>query len=212
MVVNMAFDYKGVSITWFGHASFMIKGSKTIYIDPYVLPEDPEPADIIIYTHKHFDHCVEANKIRKQGTIAVGPCEFSDKKLSAGEQTEVKGIKIQAVEAYNIGKPFHPKGLGIGVIVEIDGVRIYHAGDTDFIPEMKDYRCDIALLPIGGTYTMDEEDAAKATKAINPEIVIPMHFNYLDQTKANPEYFSKLVGKYSNAKVVILTNESNTSQ
>ncbi|MCD6402740.1 MAG: metal-dependent hydrolase [Candidatus Aenigmarchaeota archaeon] len=207
------FEYKGVAIEWLGHASFRITdGNKVVYIDPYVLDDNPAKADVVITTHEHFDHCPpdKINEIAKEDTIVVGPRGCGSKltgiefhPISEGEEVEIKDLRIKAVPAYNIDKPFHPKGLGIGVVLEINGVKIYHAGDTDFIPEMKNLgEIDIALLPIGGTYTMDVEDAAKAANVIKPKVVVPMHYNYLEGLERNPEDFKKLVDDSIEVKIL----------
>ncbi len=181
-----------VEIHWFGHASFMIKGDgKVIYIDPYVLPDNPEPADIILVTHDHFDHYPpeQIAKIQREGTVIVTTestaqkCSGDVRVLRPDESVDVKGVRIHAVWAYNPNKQFHPKGYGIGFVVEISGKKIYHAGDTDVIPEMGDlehFHLDLALLPVGGTYTMDINEALEALKLIKPKAVVPMHYNYLE--------------------------------
>ena len=115
------------------------------------------------------------------------------KTMKEGDEIIEKGIKIKAVPAYNIEKNFHPKGSGIGFIVEIEGTRIYHAGDTDLIPEMSNIKTDIALLPIGGTYTMNEEEGARAALKIKPKIAIPMHYGYISGTFAEPNRFKELI-------------------
>jgi L-ascorbate metabolism protein UlaG (beta-lactamase superfamily) len=197
------FEINGVKITWLGHASFRIENDVVIYIDPYVLDENPKKADIILTTHEHFDHHAKENfpKIAKEDTEIISPCEGTI--VKPGDVVETKGVKIEVVEAYNVDKPFHPKGLGVGFVIEINGVRIYHAGDTDRIPEMKELKnIDVALLPIGGKYTMDIDQAVEAVRDIKPKIVIPMHYNYLEETKANPEEFKEKVG--DTAQVVIL--------
>ena len=116
-------------------------------------------------------------------------------------KVEINGIRIEAVPAHNINKKFHPQGFGVGYIIDIGGTRIYHAGDTDFIPEMKSIKTDIALLPIGGTYTMDEAEAAEAANAMNPKIVVPMHFGTLKGLEGNIPKFRGLV---KNSEVVVL--------
>ena len=207
--MSKTFNLNNLEITWLGHASFKIKGDGlVIYIDPYQISED-EPADIILATHDHFDHYDQASikALKKDDTEVVGPesvaLKSGGKALKAGEQVEIKGASVKAVPAYNIGKSFHPQGTGVGFIVNIAGKTIYHAGDTDKIPEMAELGpIDLALLPIGGTYTMNAEEAAEAAKVIKPKKVIPMHYGALKETPGNPEKFKELVGDA--AKVIIL--------
>jgi len=172
--------FNDIKITVFGHASTMIKTKeKIIYIDPFILPDTPEKADLIIFTHTHFDHCVDPSAIKKEDTVLIGcNCKFQQEDIIPGQEIEKLGIKIKTVDAYNPDKPFHPKGKGIGVILDLNGTKIYHAGDTEFIPEMQNtnYECDIALLPCGGKFTMDPDQALKAVKAIKPKLVIPIHY------------------------------------
>jgi L-ascorbate metabolism protein UlaG (beta-lactamase superfamily) len=179
------------NLHWLGHASFRVDGSKVIYFDPWKLSKDPKKADIILITHEHFDHysLEDIKEVSSQNTVIVGPEEITRplslsrpvckeiKTVSWGENIEVSGIKISAVASHNTNKQFHPKASGkLGYIVFIDGVKIYHAGDTDFIPEMKNFACDIALLPVSGTYVMTASEAAEAALAIKPKVVIPMHY------------------------------------
>jgi len=204
-----------VSIKWLAHAGFQIKtDGKIIYIDPYE-GEYSEKADLILVTHSHFDHCAvsKIQKIRKTETVIIAPQDCVSKiggnvkTLKPGEETTFDNIKIKAVEAYNYkrfrspGQPFHPKGLGVGYLLTIEGKTIYHAGDTDFVPEMRQLgSVDVALLPSGGTYTMDNAEAAEAAIAINPRVAIPMH-----RWDTNPEEFKKKVEEASsNIKVVVL--------
>ncbi len=208
-------EINGLNIKWLGHASFLIEGSKAIYIDPYVLPSNPKKADIILITHEHFDHFDRAKikELIKQSTEVIIPsgcasgldCKF--RIIREGETIDIDSVKVTAVPAYNTNKfrmgniPFHARGEGFGYVIEMNGVKVYHARDTDFIPEMKKLKADIALLPIGGTYTMDVKEAAEAANAIKPKVVIPMHYNTLKETKAEPEEFARLVHK--EIKVVV---------
>ncbi|AEA47907.1 MBL fold metallo-hydrolase [Archaeoglobus veneficus] len=189
------FVYKGVEVTYLKHAGFRIKGSVTVYIDPFEVPKGMEKADLILVTHDHFDHkdVKSIMNIADEETVVVYPkgCiveGYKSCEVSAGEKLEVKGVKIETVPAYNINKPYHKEG-GVGYIVEVDKVRIYHAGDTDRIPEMKNIRVDIALLPIGGTYTMDVKEAVEAAGDIQASYYIPMHYGAIPGTEANPEEF-----------------------
>jgi L-ascorbate metabolism protein UlaG (beta-lactamase superfamily) len=173
-------------IHWLGHDAFRIDADKVIYIDPYQLEAGEPKADIILITHDHFDHYSpdDVKKLLKPGTTVVSIAAVTKKVRGAavetvkpGDKVTVQGIAIEAVPAYNVDKQFHPKSAGhVGFIVTVDGVRIYHAGDTDFIPEMKGFRVDIALLPVSGTYVMTAEEAVQAAGAIKPKLAIPMHY------------------------------------
>ena len=189
------------NITWLGHAGFKLKGEKIVYIDPFKI-KDTEPADIIIVTHEHFDHLSpeDIRKIQTGKTIIVTtPDCYSKvsgniKTIRPGQTLNVDGIKIEAVPAYNSNKHFHPKANGwIGVIVTINGKRIYHAGDTDNIPEMANLKSiDVALLPVSGTYVMTAEEAADAANKIMPKVVVPMHYGSIVGTSADAEKFRRL--------------------
>lgn len=201
------------SVKWLGHASFQIKADgKNIYIDPYE-GEYKEKADLILVTHSHNDHCnpSKINKVRKDDTLIIAPEDCVSKigerikTLKPGQKLTAGNIKVEATEAYNYkrsrspGNPYHPKGFGVGYLITIGDKTIYHAGDTDFIPEMKQLEhVYLALLPSGDTYTMDNEEAAEAALAIKPEIVIPMH-----RWDTNPKVFKKKVEDKSKINVVI---------
>lgn len=171
-------------IKWLGHDCFRIEGDKVIYFDPFKIGNDLK-ADIILITHEHFDHCSpeDVAKIQKDDTIIITESASAAKLtgdvrvMKPGETTTLDGIKIETVASYNMDKDFHPKDNGwLGFIVEIDGERVYHTGDADFIPEMENIKTDIALLPVSGTYVMTAQEAAKAALAIKPKVAIPMHY------------------------------------
>jgi L-ascorbate metabolism protein UlaG (beta-lactamase superfamily) len=180
----MVFEFNNVKIKWLGHSAFQIKKEVTIYIDPFEI-EETEPADLILVTHDHYDHCSPDDivKIQTDDTIIVAPA-VAAKKLAGntkiikeGQTLKLKNVLIHAVPAYNINKKFHPKEAGhVGYVITINGIKIYHAGDTDLIPEMEVIAADIALLPVSGTYVMTAHEAAEATKKIQPKIAIPMHY------------------------------------
>jgi L-ascorbate metabolism protein UlaG (beta-lactamase superfamily) len=210
-----------VEIRWLGHAGFLLEGDdKKIYIDPFEISEEPafdDKADILLITHEHFDHCSpeDIRKVRRSDSTTLIPenCSLQFKgdarRIAEGDiladGLEIKGVRIEVVPAYNIDKPYHPRGLGVGYIVELGGIRIYHAGDCDFFPEMKSIKADVALLPIGGTYTMNEEEAASAAAVISPKVVIPMHYGKSEGTQADPEKFKALVhSKNPEINVIIL--------
>jgi len=209
-----------VTIEWLGHAGFILRAEENVvYIDPYKVPlyigyEDQ--ADVLLITHEHFDHCSPDSipKVRKSTATTLVPescgLEFRGdaRRVEAGDvlhdELSIKGLNIDIVPAYNIGKPNHPKGMGVGYVVEIGGKRIYHAGDTDLIDEMKEINADVVLLPVAG-YGMDEAAAAEAVSLINPEIAIPMHYGSLEGMDADIDLFISLVKqKAPDVEVVIL--------
>ena len=192
------------TIRWLGHDAFRVEACKTIYFDPYQI-SDGSPADLIFISHDHFDHCSPDDVMRIQGpnTIIITEKDSASKLtgdirvMKPGEQLELAGVKVTAVPSYNTDKNFHPKTRGwLGFIVEIEGVKLYHAGDTDFIPEMKDFNVDIALLPVSGTYVMHSAQAAKAAIAINPKLAIPMHYGAIVGNEQDAIHFqTSLEGK-----------------
>lgn len=190
------------NILWLGHDTFKISLlGKTIYFDPFQIVNG-EPADLILISHDHFDHCSpeDVRKIQGSQTTIVTE-ENSAKKLKGhikvlrpGDRTNIQGIEIEAVPAYNVDKNFHPKAnQWLGFILTIGGVRIYHAGDTDFIPEMKEVKADIALLPVSGTYVMTVEEAVQAALTISPKIAIPMHYGSIVGSENDAERFRRLL-------------------
>ncbi len=200
-----------MEITWLGHASFMLKTKGiVIYIDPYA-GEPAEKADIILVSHDHYDHFnrEKITKIMTDNTAILSSRKVSSEMdgiiaLNAGDSRQVDSISIKAVASYNTGKPFHPKGAGIGFIIEAEGKKVYFAGDTDLIPEMKQIKADVVLLPVGGTYTMDAEEAAKAVEIIKPKIAIPMHYGSVAGTIDDADIFKEEVEKKADTEVIIL--------
>ncbi len=208
-----------MEIFWLGHASFKIKmfSGRIIYLDPYNIKNGEEKADIIVSSHSHGDHFSRSDikKIWKDDTILLGPVSIADslikfdgQALEIGEEFAYKDFKIELFPAYTIKKGTHPKSNNwVGTIIESAGKSVYHAGDTERIPEMKelaDRKITVALLPCGGTYTMDFEEATDAALDIQPEIVVPMH-NW--EKDLNP--FRELMAKKdSKIKVEILTKKS----
>jgi len=215
----------GITIRCLAHASFQIRtADQNIYIDPStkhtgLKKNDFEPADLILVTHGHEDHFDKKliKDIRKLGSPIIAPPNLKREikggivwDLSPGQFMKMitSDGTIWATEAYNVkrfrpnGDPFHPKGFGVGYLVKLGEKRIYHAGDTDMIPEMEklaEAEVDVALLPSGDTYTMDLEEAAEAALVIKPKIAIPMHLK-----GADPAAFREKVESQSDIKVVIL--------
>ena len=216
-----------IELRWLGHDGFFIKNSKAIYIDPYNIKENSEKADIILITHSHYDHCsfADLKKIVKEGTIIVLTADSQSQITRFDEVIEIKivepcqelvfgDIKISTVPAYNLDKSFHPKEEGwVGFLVKIGDVLIYHAGDTDFIPEMQKLtgykqpgKQFVALLPIGGRFTMSVDEAIEAAKIIKPSLAIPMHWGSIIGTKEDAEEFVGLC-REENIRAEILEKE-----
>ncbi len=220
-------EIDGIKISWLGHSSFLIRNSKVIYIDPYNLKDNLEKADIIFITHNHYDHCsiADLQKVVKEGTKIVMPADCQSKitKFSTlvhfeivepGMELALNDLKVSVVSAYNINKPFHPKeDQGLGYLIKINGLIIYHAGDTDVIPEMKSLTGHnqpnkklIALLPVGGRFTMSAEEAAEAAKIIKPYLAIPMHFGSIIGDEKDAQEFKELCEE-EGIKVEVLERE-----
>ena len=205
------FEFQGVKISWLGHDCFKVKNGKTIFIDPYKLRSGVEKADLVLITHEHFDH-LSLEDIRKVATeetmvVAISSCNSELSKLKVrgvrivrpGDKVDVDDVEIEVVPAYNLnkfrepGKVFHPRDDGkAGYVVTVKGVRIYHAGDTDAVPEMKGLKTDLALLPVSGTYVMTAEEAAEAARMINPRLAIPMHYGAIVGSERDAERFKQL--------------------
>lgn len=200
-----------LDITRIAHDAFRIAGSKVIYTDPYKVTKKDE-ADVVLLSHEHFDHLSreDLEKVIMPGTTIVasplcreglgGIKVKSIHYLDPGGKISLGKVEIEAVPAYNVnkfrepGKAFHPKGeKRLGFVFEMDGTKVYYAADADFIPEMKSIRCDIALLPVSGTYVMTAEEAAEAAEALKPKIAVPMHYGAIVGSEADARKFKSLV-------------------
>jgi len=205
------FEYRGVKLSWLGHDGFRIQNGKVIYIDPFKIGDRGPKADIVLVSHEHFDHLSieDLKKIVTPNTVVVAHAQSAGelsklkvretKIVKPGDKVTIGEIMIQAVPAYNLnkgpepGKVFHPKEDGkLGFVVTVKGIRIYHAADSDHIPEMKGLNPDVALLPVSGTYVMTPQEAAEAAASVNPKIAIPMHYDAIVGTKNDAEAFRKL--------------------
>lgn len=190
-----------LEIKWLGHASFKIKvQNKVIYLDPWKL-KTAEPADLILITHEHHDHysAEDIDKIKKEETIITAPADLLKKlpgqtrPAKIGETLKINGLEIEPVPAYNTNKEFHPRANNwVGYLIKTGQEIIYHAGDTDLIPEMAEIKCDLALLPVSGTYVMTAEEAAQALTKLKAKKAIPMHWGEIIGSRADAERFKEL--------------------
>jgi L-ascorbate metabolism protein UlaG (beta-lactamase superfamily) len=175
---------------WLGHDSFRLDGPPVIYFDPWQLAKQPALADLVLVSHEHHDHCspTDVGKISGPNTVVIASGGAAKelpgaRPIKPGERVQVPGVTIEAVPSYNTNKfrapgvPFHPKEAGhVGFVVMVEGIRLYFAGDTDHVPEMAEFSCDVALLPVSGTYVMTADEAAAAARTLKPQIVVPMHY------------------------------------
>lgn len=193
------------------HSSIRLetKRGTVIYVDPYGFETEPHDADLILVTHSHFDHLSPEDiaRVRKPHTAFVLPATCMGAFIKAGFTNEqaafiapyesampVAGVEVEAVPAYNASKQFHPQANDwLGYVVEIDGTRVYIAGDTDDLPENREIDCDIALVPVGGTYTMDAHEAAAFVNALKPAVAIPEHYGTVVGSTDDGATFAKLV-------------------
>lgn len=191
---------KAENIRWLGHDSFRIDDQgKQIYIDPWKLSAKAVKADYILVTHSHYDHFSkeDIDKIKTDGTKIIGPADVAKElgkntvAMSPNQEITIDRLKIKAIPAYNINKKYHPRANNwVGYVITLsDGTSIYHAGDTDFIPEMKSLKVDIALLPVSGTYVMTADEAIQAANTFQPKIVIPMHYGTIVGSEKDAERF-----------------------
>ena len=202
------------------HSSIRISKNKIIYIDPFKIDKNYNDADIIFITHDHFDHYSEEDidKVINENTTIIIPEEMLTKILRKGinknavitvesnKEYMVQGIKFETIPAYNTNKTFHPKENDwVGYIITLDGIRYYIAGDTDITEENRKVKCDVAFVPVGGTYTMDFKEAAQLINEIQPNIAVPIHYGSVVGTKQDATDFIKLL--HPNIKGIILMKQ-----
>ena len=202
------------------HSSIRINKEKTIYIDPFKIDRNYNDADIVFITHDHYDHYSEEDidKVINENTTIIIPEELLTKLLRKGinknaiitvepnEKYMVQGIKFETIPAYNTNKTFHPKENGwVGYIITLDDIRYYIAGDTDITKENRKVKCDVAFVPVGGTYTMNYSEAAELVNIIKPKIAVPIHYGSVVGTKQDATNFIKLL--HSSIKGIILMKQ-----
>lgn len=197
------------NITVNTQSSIRIGGSKVLYFDPYLIPAAAHDADLIFITHEHYDHFEPESiaKLKKEETLLVAPESMKKKALSesgmaeenclfyqSGESFEAGGVAVETIPAYNKLKPFHPKGKKWqGYVVTLDDIRYYVSGDTDVNEDIKKVHCDVALIPVGGFYTMDWKQGAEYIAQLKPQAVIPTHYGSIVGNKTDGEDFRKML-------------------
>ena len=202
------------------HSSIRISNNKVIYIDPFKIDKNYNDADIVFITHDHYDHYSDEDidKVINENTTIIIPEKLLTKLLRKGinknaiitvepnEKYMVQGIKFETIPSYNTNKTFHPKENGwVGYIITLDDIRYYIAGDTDITEENRKVKCDVAFVPVGGTYTMDFKEAAQLINEIQPKIAVPIHYGSVVGTKQDATDFIKLL--HSSIKGIILMKQ-----
>lgn len=200
------------------HSCIKFNKGEVIYFDPFKIEKNYNDADVIFITHDHYDHYSEEDidKVIKEETIIVAPEDLLTKLLKKGFERDnmvlvtpnqkytVKGIEFQTIPAYNVNKQFHPKANEwVGYVLKIEGVTYYIAGDTDITEENKKVKCDIAFVPVGGTFTMDYKEAAELINEIKPKIAVPTHYGSIVGEKSDGISFSKLVSPEIEVEVLM---------
>lgn len=199
------------------HSSIKINKEKVIYIDPFKIDKIYQDADIIFITHSHYDHYSEEDikKIIKENTKIIVTNDLKQKVESItiseniivvqpNEKYCVEGIIFETIPAYNLNKQFHPKQNNwVGYVIELNGLKYYIAGDTDITDENKTVKCDVAFVPVGGTYTMTAKEAAKLVNIIKPKIAIPIHYGSVVGTKQDAEEFISLLDEGIEGKILM---------
>lgn len=200
------------------HSSIKINGEKVIYVDPYKIKGINNDADLIFITHEHYDHysIEDINNVKKNNTRFIVPKSMKNRLIIDGisesdiisvdvkNKYSVDDIEFETIPAYNINKNFHPKNNNwVGYIININNIKYYIAGDTDMTEEAINVKCDIAFVPIGGTYTMDYKEAATLTNKIKPKYAIPIHYGLIVGTNEDAINYSNLLDKEIECKIII---------
>ena len=200
------------------HSSIRIEKERVIYVDPFKINKNYNDADIIFITHDHYDHYSEEDidKVKKEDTVIIAPADLLYKILDIGFKREnviiaepnkeyfIDEIKFETVPAYNVNKKFHPKeNKWVGYVIEIKGIRYYIAGDTDITEENRKVKCDVAFVPVGGTYTMDYKEASMLVNEIKPKIAVPIHYGNIVGTKKDATDFIKLLDYNIEGKILM---------
>lgn len=202
-----------------GHSTIKInKNSKIMYIDPFNIEEEKNDADIIFVTHSHYDHYSpkDIDKIKKEDTIIVITNDlYNEAKQSGFKESKIVTVKpnqtfnvsniiVTTVPAYNINKKFHPKeNEWVGYILNIENIKYYIAGDTDITDENRKVECDVAFVPVGGTYTMTSKEAAELVNEIMPNIAIPIHYGSIVGTKQDAIDFKEKLNERIRCEILI---------
>ena len=202
------------------HSSIRISNNKVIYIDPFKIDKNYNDADIVFITHDHYDHYSDEDidKVINENTTIIIPEKLLTKLLKKGinknaiitvepnEKYMVQGIKFETIPSYNTNKTFHPKENGwVSYIITLDDIRYYIAGDTDITEENRKVKCDVAFVPVGGTYTMGFKEAAQLINEIQPKIAVPIHYGSVVGTKQDATDFIKLL--HPSIKGIILMKQ-----
>lgn len=210
------FELEGIEVL--KHSSIRIDKGMIIYIDPFQIDKDYNDADLILCTHSHYDHFSpgDIRKVMKSNTMILVTEDAVEDAIDIGfakenvvgvkpyEEYEFAGIDIETIPAYNKNKQFHPKENNwVGYILEIDEVRYYIAGDTDSTKEASDVECDVAFLPVGGTYTMDYLEAANLAAKISPEYAIPTHYGSIVGNVEDGVLFKNSLSKKIKCEILI---------
>lgn len=207
------------NINCLGHSTIKFsKMGKIIYVDPYNIKEENHDADIIFVTHSHYDHYSEEDisKIKRDDTKIVVTSDLGNNVIDYGfmsndvtivlpnNKYEVDGINFSTVNSYNINKQFHPKENNwVGYIIELDGIKYYIAGDTDINEDNEKVKCDVAFVPVGGTYTTTAKEAAEFVNLIKPKVAVPIHYGTIVGSKEDANIFSDSVDEGIDVKVMM---------